>query len=392
MRTVTRLLCQLLLPLALCCQIARAGEEGAAANDGPLVVRIGHVAPTSGPIAHLGQDNENGAILAVEELNRRGLRIGGRPVTFELVLKDDAADPRQGQKVARELVAAKVAGVVGHLNSGTSIPGAIIYAEAGLVQIAPAATNPKLTRLGFPGVFRMVAHDGALARGLAQFMASNLALKTVVIVDDGTVYGRGMADEFRFGADTLGLQVQERATLSADDAGLVAKIAQIKPDLVFFGGLDNKAGPLLRQMRQSGIGSVFLGGDGICTNALTKAVGNSGRAVGQVYCAEAGGVDAFSEKKMSEFTRRFAARFGKRVQIYAPMVYDAINIMADAMVRANSIDPARYQPALAATDYNGVTGPIQFDATGDIRGAALTVFTYEGQNRLLHSVVHVPNW
>ena len=127
-----------------------------------MVVKIGHVAPTSGAIAHLGKDNENGARMAIDDLNAKGTTIGGKKVKFELVAEDDAADPKQGTAVANKLVDAKVNGVIGHLNSGTTIPASKIYFDAGLPQISPSATNPKYTRQGFKTAFRVVADDSQL--------------------------------------------------------------------------------------------------------------------------------------------------------------------------------------------------------------------------------------
>ena len=123
------------------------------------VVKIGHVGPMSGAIAHLGKDNENGARLAVEELNAKGVSIGGKKIKFELVAEDDAADPKQGTAAAQKLVDAKVSGVIGHLNSGTTIPASKIYSDAGVPQISPSATNPKYTRQGYKTTFRVVADD-----------------------------------------------------------------------------------------------------------------------------------------------------------------------------------------------------------------------------------------
>src|SRR3954462_9693868 len=148
-----------------------------------MVVKIGHVAPTSGPQAHLGKDNENGARMAIDELNAKGVTIGGKKAKFELVAEDDAGDPKQGTAVANKLVDAKVNGVIGHLNSGTSIPASKVYSDAGIPQISPSATNPKYTQQGFKTAFRVCANDGQLGGTLGKYAATTLKAKTVAIID-----------------------------------------------------------------------------------------------------------------------------------------------------------------------------------------------------------------
>jgi branched-chain amino acid transport system substrate-binding protein len=160
------------------------------------VVKIGHVGPLTGPIAHLGKDNENGARLAIDDLNERKVKIGGQEIKFELLPEDDASDPKQGTAVAQKLVDAKVAGVIGHLNSGTTIPASKIYHDAGIAQISPSATNPKYTLQGFNTTFRVVAHDGQLGGTLGRYAVAQLKGKSIAIIDDRTAYGQGVADEF----------------------------------------------------------------------------------------------------------------------------------------------------------------------------------------------------
>ncbi|MFM7571030.1 MAG: branched-chain amino acid ABC transporter substrate-binding protein, partial [Betaproteobacteria bacterium] len=183
---------------------------GAASAQQQEVVRIGHVAPLSGAIAHLGKDNENGARLAIEDLNARNLTINGRSVRFELIAEDDAADPKQGTAAAQKLVDAKVNGVVGHLNSGTSIPAAKIYFDAGIPQISPSSTNPRFTRQGFNTTFRVVADDVHLGGTLGRYAVTTLKGQSIAIIDDRTAYGMGVADEFEKGAKAAGGKVVGR--------------------------------------------------------------------------------------------------------------------------------------------------------------------------------------
>lgn len=367
---------------------APAAAPAAAADSS--VIKIGHVAPTSGAIAHLGKDNEYGARLAIEELNAQGVTIGGKKVTFELLAEDDAADPKQGTAVAQKLVDSKVNGVVGHLNSGTTIPASAIYSQAGIPQISPSATNPKYTRQGFKTAFRVVADDVHLGGTLGKYAVTELKGKSIAVIDDRTAYGQGVADEFEKGVVASGGKVAKReftTDKATDFTSILTAIKGVKPDVIFYGGMDAVAGPLIRQAKQLGIKSKFVGGDGICTAEIIKLAGGA-IADNQVYCAEAGGVEGEQKVGMDEFRTKFKAKFNTDVQIYAPYVYDAVKVIAAAMVKADSSDPAKYLPELAKTDgYKGVTGTISFDEKGDVKNGALTLFTYKADKREQIAVV-----
>jgi branched-chain amino acid transport system substrate-binding protein len=349
----------------------------------PIVVKIGHVAALSGPAAHLGRDNENGVRMALDELNAKGVQIGGRPAKFELLAEDDGGDPKQGTAAAQKLVDNKVNGVVGHLNSGTAIPAARIYSEAGIPQIAPSVTNPRYTRQGYKTTFRMVADDAQLGGTLGRYAVQTLKAKTVAVIDDRTAYGQGVATEFEKAAKAAGATIVKREFTNdkaTDFTGILTGIKAAKPDVIFYGGMDAVGGPMLRQMKQLGITSKFMGGDGVCTAELPKLA--SGQVPdNQVICAIAGGVEGAQKPVMDKFKADFKKKFGAEVQIYAPYTYDAAKVMVEAMVKAGSADPAKYLPVLAKISYPGVTGTIAFDEKGDIKNGALTLFTFKGGKR-----------
>jgi branched-chain amino acid transport system substrate-binding protein len=355
-----------------------------------LVVKIGHVAPTSGGIAHLGKDNENGARMAIEELNAKKVTIGGKVAKFELLAEDDAGDPKQGTAAATKLADAKVNGVIGHLNSGTSIPASKIYSDAGIPQISPSATNPKFTRQGFKTTFRVVADDVHLGGTLGRYAQSTLKGKSIAVIDDRTAYGQGVADEFVKAVEKAGGKIAERQFTNDKATDFNAILTAVKgksPDVVFYGGMDAVAGPMMRQMKALGINAKFMGGDGICSEELAKLAGDA-MADGQVVCAEAGGVEGTQRKGMDDFRAAYEKKFGGKVQVYAPYVYDALNVMVAAMVKAGSADPKVYLPVLAkTTDYKGVTGNISFDDKGDVKNGALTLYTYKGGKRSEMAVV-----
>ncbi len=349
------------------------------------VVTIGHVAATTGAIAHLGKDNENGARMAVEEVNAKGLVIGGKRYKLVMQAEDDAADPKQATTVAQKLVDAKVQGVIGHETSGTSIPASRIYHDAGIPQISPSASNPQYTRQGFNTSFRNIANDEQLGAALARYAVKEGKARRIAIIDDRTAYGKGLVDEFakNIRKSNAGAAIVSRqfTTDKATDFGaILTAVKATGPDLIFFGGMDAVAGPMLRQMKQLGLKASFMGGDGMCSDSVPRLAGKA-MADGQVICAEAGGVQPQQQKAMDDFRAAYKRRFGIEVLTYAPYAYDAMLAMVDAMRQAGSPDPARYLPKLAAIGYKGVTGTVAFDARGDVKDGMLTIYTFKGGKR-----------
>ena len=340
-----------------------------------VVVKLGHVAPMTGPQAHLGKDNENGAKLAVDELNAQGLEIGGAKVKFELLAEDDQADPKQGTIVAQKLVDAKVNGVIGHLNSGTTIPASKLYFDGGIPQISGSATNPTYTQQGFNTAFRVMANDVQQGKVLGEF-ALKQGIKTVAVVDDQTAYGQGLANEFKKAAEAAGLKVvaSEFTTDKATDfKAILTKIKGKKPDLVFFGGMDAQGGPMVKQMKELGIKAAFLGGDGICTPMFMEL---GGAAADGQYCSLPG-MPLDKLAKGPEFKDKFTKKFNAEIQLYAPYVYDAVMVMADAMKRANSVESAKFLAEIGKTKYDGVTAQIEFDEKGDLKNGAISIYQYK---------------
>jgi branched-chain amino acid transport system substrate-binding protein len=347
------------------------------------VVRIGHVAAMTGPVAHFGKDSENGVRMAIDALNARGATIGGRKVKWELAPEDDAGDPKQATAAAQKLADARVNAVVGHETSGTTIPASKIYYDAGIPQITASSTNPKYTLQGFNTTFRVVANDIQLGRALGRYAVKSMAAKRIAVIDDRTAYGQGLVTEFVNGLRQQGTSVvakeftNDKAT---DFSAILTRIRASNPDLVFFGGMNAVAGPMLRQMKQLGMNVKMMGGDGICSDEMHKLSGGT-MADGQVVCAEAGGVEATGKAAMDNFRAAYRKRFGIDVQIIAPYSYDATMVLAEAMNKAGSAAPAKYLPELAKIRYKGVTGNIGFDAHGDIRDGTITLYTFKGGHR-----------
>jgi branched-chain amino acid transport system substrate-binding protein len=366
----------------------KGGDKAAAVPTDGIEVKIGHVAPLTGPIAHLGKDNENGARLALEEINKAGLTIDGKKVVLTLVPEDDAEDPKTATQVAQKLVDAKVVGVVGHLNSGTSIPASKIYSDAGITQISPSSTNPDYTKQGFKTTYRLVATDAQQGPALGNYVANTLKAKTVAIIDDSTQYGKGLADEFEKTVKAAGVKVVTREASNnkaTDFKAILTKVKGSKPDVIMYGGMDATGGPLAKQATELGIKAKIVGGDGMCTEKLIEL---AGEAVVNVTCSEAG--KALSKMAQgADFQKRYKERFNTDVQIYAPFTYDAVYVLVDSMKRSNSTDPAKILLAMPDTKMNGLVGNIAFDSKGDMKEGVITLYDFKVKNKTVLDVINM---
>ncbi len=360
--------------IALAAAVALTGcnkpaDEG---NASEIVVKIGSAAPLTGPQSHLGKDNENGPRLAIDELNAQGLVIGGKKVKFDFVSKDDQADPRTAAIVAQQLVDEKVAGVIGHLNSGTTRPAAKIYSDAGIPEITPSATAADLTQQGYKTLFRMMANDNRQGTALGDFAVGKLGAKKIAVVDDRTAYGQGLADQFEKIATAAGAMIVDREYVDDKKTEFRAILTTIKgkdADLIFYGGMDTQAGPMIAQMKSLGITAQFLSGDGARSEAFLKL----GGAATEGAIASTPGLPLEKMSGGKAFADKFVAKYGP-IQNYAPFAYDAVMTLVAAMKQADSTNPVQYLPALARIKRDGVTGPIEFDANGDLRNSAITIY------------------
>jgi len=371
---------------ALLLNFAACGKrEALPAAGGEEVIKIGAVQPLTGPQAHLGKDNENGTRMAIDDANARGTTIGGKKVRFELLSEDDQADPRTATIVAQKLVDAGVRGIIGHLNSGTTIPAAKIYYDAGIVQISPSATNPKYTEQGFKTAFRVMPNDVQQGRVLGDYAVTRLGAKKIAIIDDRTAYGQGVADQFEKAAKAAGAEIvahEFTTDKSTDFMAILTAVKAKKPDLLFFGGMDAQGGPMIKQFKSLGMGAIFLTADGGSTPEFIRLSG--GAAEGAYSSLPGLPLDKMPGGKA--FADRFSAKYGQ-IQLYAPYCYDAVGVMIAAMQKAGSSDPAKYQPALAGIAYDGVTAKIRFDQKGDIKDGAITLYQVkDGKWQMIETV------
>jgi len=360
----------LLLNLSAC-KKSETTQTGSASDE--LIVRIGAAAPLTGPQAHIGKDNENGTRMAIEDANAKGIMIGGKKARFELLSEDDQTDPKIATIVAQKLVDAKVNGVIGHLNSGTTIPASRIYNDNNIVQISPSATAVNYTAQGFKTAFRVMANDGQQGKVLGEFAAKKLKANTIAVIDDRTAYGQGLADEFIKSATANGAQIvtHEYTTDKAVDfSAVLTSIKGKKPDLVFYGGMDPQGVPMVKQLKSLGLTAKFMMGDGGYTPKMPEL---AGAAADGMY-ASLPGVPLDKMPGGSDFAKRYTDKFKQPIQLYAPYCYDATNVMIAAMQKAASTDPVKYLPELVKTSFDGVTSKITFDEKGDLKGGAITMY------------------
>jgi len=366
---------------------SKTEKQATASNDtAELVVKIGASAPLTGPQAHIGKDNENGTRMAIEDANAKGVSIGGKKVRFELLSEDDQTDPKTATIVAQKLVDAKVNGVIGHLNSGTTIPASRIYSDNGIPQISPSSTAIAYTAQGFKTAFRVMSNDSQQGKVLGEFAAKNLSAKKIAVIDDRTAYGQGLADEFVKAAQTQGAKIIAReytTDKAVDFAAVLTTIKGKQPDLIFFGGMDPQGAPMVKQMRGLGMSAQFMTGDG---GYNPKFIENGGAAAEGTY-ASLPGVPLDKMASGRDFATRFEARFKQPIQLYAPYCYDAVNVMIAAMQKAGSAEPAKYLPELGKVEFDGVTAKIAFDDKGDLKGGAVTIYqVHQGKWQVVETI------
>ncbi|MFM0418299.1 branched-chain amino acid ABC transporter substrate-binding protein [Paraburkholderia aromaticivorans] len=360
--------------IALAATAAALGLSGASAfAQQAQDVKIGFAAPLTGGQAHYGADFRSGVTLAIEDFNATRPVIGGKPVHFVLDAADDQADPRTGTTVAQKLVDDGVAAVIGHFNSGTSIPAAPIYAKAGIPELA-TATAPAYTAQGLATTFRLVTSDSQQGGVLGEYVVKDLKFKRFAIVDDRTAYGQGVAEEFAKAVKAAGgtIVAQEFTNDKAVDfRAILTHIKQSDADAIFYGGADTQAAPFLKQMRTLAVKGTLIGPDMIHSDELLKIAGPAAEGA----LASSGGSPLDKMPGGKSYVERYKKRFGNEVELYSPYAYDGTTAVLNAMKKADSVDPHKYLPVLKATQMKGVTtNELAYDDRGDLKYGGVTVY------------------
>jgi branched-chain amino acid transport system substrate-binding protein len=345
-------------------------------------IKIGGAAPLTGPQSKIGTDMIQGAEMAVEHWNARGGIRGKRIV---LVKGDDEASPKQAPVVARDLVGKGVVGVVGHFNSGCTIPASEIYDEARVIMITPAATNPKVTDRGYKGVFRVCGRDDQQGSVAAKFAIDVLKVKRVAILHDKTTYGQGLADEFKKSLEAAGIKPVYYAGVPKEELdfrAVITAIKETKPDLLYFGGIYDQGGPLLAQARQSGLQAPLMSGDGLIDQEFIKTVGQGAEGTYLTF-----GPDPETVPTAKAFLDAYHKKYGQHGP-YAIYGYDAANVLLEAIEKTGSTDYDKLTDYLHANEFQTAMGPLRFDKKGDITTSYYVMWIVKGGKFVLYDELH----
>lgn len=353
--------------------VAAGMSLGAAHAQGTQVVKLGFAAPLTGPQAHYGEDMRNGLQLAIEEANEQGIEVDGKVAQFELVSRDDQADPRTAVQVAQQIVDEGVDGILGHFNSGTTIPASRVYHDAGLPQIA-MATSPEYTDQGYETTFRMMTSDTQQGAAAGQFIVNDLGAKKIALIDDRTAYGQGLADQVAKAVEAAGGEIiaREYTTDKANDfTAILTNIKAREPDAIFFGGLDAQSGPMRRQMVTLGIEAPLVSGEMTRSDTFLKLAGDAANGT----FASLAGVPLQQMAAGERFEQAYKERFNTNPGVYAPYAYDGAWNMIIAMKEAGSAKPENYLPKLREISRSGATSEhIAYDEKGDLNEIAVTIY------------------
>lgn len=350
--------------------------SGDTAAGGDIKVVIGIAGPLTGSFANWGKDAANGAQLAVNDANAQNITWNGKKVSFVLMSEDDQADPKTATQVADRFVDKKVAAVIGHLTTGATMPASKTYHDNNIPEVAFSVTGPQYTQQGYKNAFRVIANDHQQGQALADYAVKKLGVKNFAVVTDKTAYGDGLSGDFAKaaaadGAKNLGTQY---TTNSATEFGaIVTAMKAVKPELIFFGGMDAQGAPLVREIRRQGLTAKFMGADGIQTGEFAKLAKED--AIGVL--ASSAGASRDAMPGYQKFEEAYKKAYNQDVVAYAPNAYDATMVVIEAMKKAQSSDPAKYLPELAKISYDGVTGHIEFTDTGDIKNGVVTLYEYK---------------
>lgn len=378
-RTVVAALTAAVFVAALVAGCATTSQPPAGGGTGGnTVLKIGLETGLTGPLPDYGYTAAEGAKLAAKDLNAKGVTIGGKKYTIEIVVKDNAADPAQAPVVAQGLVDAGVVGVVGPLTSGAANAGGPIYSKANMPQITASATLAQLTQMGWKNFFRNCVGDNIQGAALGKW-ANDLGFKKVAVMDDSSAYAVGLADNVIKNIAPAKSLRQSAKDTDTDFSAQITNIKNFGPDAIIFTGYHKQAGLLRKQMVEQGLGKVqMFGGDGVKSTLFAGEAGGAANAKG-VYCT----IGAFGTANPNElplyakFKTDYKAQTGKDPSTYAEGNYDAVGTLVAAMEQAGSTDHAAVVTALHSITYTGILGTYGFDANGDIaaKGASANVKT-----------------
>ncbi|WP_231502246.1 branched-chain amino acid ABC transporter substrate-binding protein [Herbaspirillum sp. RV1423] len=369
-------------PLA---SMASVAKEAAKEKEMQIVL-IGYAGPLSGTSAGVGKSMANAVQLAIDEANRHGLQIQGKPVQLQALIQDDRTNPRTAEFVAHYLVKSGVIGVIGHWNSAASLAAAPIYNAAGVIQISPATMSTLYTQQGNRAVFRTIGNNGSAGSYTADYAVKSLQARRFLVVDDGTPFGRGFAEQFSRSAKDNGAQIVGSHSVSdktSDFNAVLADVARLRPDAVLFGGLDMQASTLARSLKRRNPETRFIGASGTVGLPFLRAAGADGN--GSIVLEPGLPMDKMPGWK--SFEKNYMQKFDSNIDLYAPFAYDATQVLIAAMRQANSVEPKRVAEVLHEIRFNGMTGTISFNQDGDLNNPTFTIYEVQNQSWVVKKVI-----
>jgi branched-chain amino acid transport system substrate-binding protein len=335
-------------------------------------IKLGVAGPITGPNAAFGAQLKNGVEQAVEDINAAG-GILGQKITISV--GDDVSDPKQGVSVANKFVGDGVKFVVGHFNSGVTIPASEVYQENGMIVVTPSATNPKLTERKMWNVFRTCGRDDQQGAVAAEYIIKNLKGKKVAVVHDKTTYGQGLADETKKAMNAKGVKevlYEGVNTGEKDFSALVSKIKASGAELVYWGGLHTEGGLIVRQMRDQGVKAVLMSGDGITSDEFATIGGPGVEGTLMTFPP-----DPRERPQAKAVLAKFEAR-KFNPEAYTLYSYAAVEILKQAAEQAKSLDPKKVAEVMhSGKAFKTVIGDIAYDKKGDITRPDYTMYTWK---------------
>lgn len=334
-------------------------------------IKVGVAGPMTGPNAAFGAQLKNGAEMAAADINAKG-GINGQKI--ELVFGDDQSDPKQGVSVANKFVGDGIKFVVGHFNSGVTMPASTVYAENGMLMITPSATNPQITERGLWNVFRTCGRDDQQGEVAGKHIAQHFKGKKIAIVHDKTTYGKGLADETKKTMNALGVQevlYEGVNTGEKDFSALVTKIKAAAADLVYWGGLHTEGGLIVRQMRGQGVNAPLMGGDGITTDEFATVGGPGVEGTLMTFPP-----DPQKRPEAAAVVKKFLEKNFKP-ESYTLYSYAGLQIIADAANAVKANDAKKVAEHIKGKTFKTVIGDIGYNNKGDITRADYVMYTWK---------------
>jgi branched-chain amino acid transport system substrate-binding protein len=344
--------------------LAACGDKGGETT-------IGVAGPITGSNASVGEQFRRGAEMAVADINAAGGVLGKK---LKLKIGDDQCDPKQAVAVANAMVSDKVPFVAGHYCSGSSIPASDVYAEAGIVQISPASTNPKLTEdPKKTNVFRVCGRDDQQGKVAGAYIAQNFPGKKVAIVHDKQAYSQGLAEETKKALNAAGVTEVLFDTITPgekDYAPIVTKLKQAGAEVLYYGGYHTEAGLILRQMREQGLQAALMSGDSLATKEFWGITGAAGEGTLFTF-----GPDPTTDTRNAAIVKKFVDQ-GFQPEGYTLYTYAAVQAWAAAATKSGTIDSRKVIDALRSGPIDTVMGPVGFDAKGDLTTPTYIVYRF----------------